>query len=423
MNRLERIIYNIVKDNTTLKHSVKKIYQSLFLIIKPKKVQCDYELIVAKGYFFGFHDKSPWSTNNSYILAHKIDDTFHDMPQKNNEIKLGYFTDKNLEEFITIGSTKCWNWQQGSMLQWLGNKELIIYNYWDGNKTISNIVDLQGEPVKTIPFPTGAASQNGRFIASYDFERLNIGMYGYGYANESVLIESTNTDIPKNSGFIIYDLENNITVSKSSIFSINEFLKERKLLGGYLFVTHFLFSPNNKRVLFLLRSYKKGRRLVSRMISCNIDGSDLHVFQTGNMVSHISWVNDDKVLAYCSDIIEKDGYYLFTDRCDDYQNIGKEYYSYDGHPQYSKANNSFITDSYPNRRRLQELSIYNFDSNIKSIIGRFYSPINYINELRCDLHPRWDREGKKICFDTTYTGQRTLCVVEIEKPTTNINIS
>jgi len=422
MWRLERIVYNLLKDNTALKLIIKRIYQTLFLIIKPKKVTCNFEMTVAEGYFFGFHDKSPWSINNSYILAHKIGSTWKDFPHEDSEIEVGYFTDNRLNEFITIGRTKCWNWQQGSMLQWLGNKELIIYNNWYGNGVVSAIVDLQGKPVKTIPFPTGAVSQDGRFIASYDFERLNIGMYGYGYANESVRIKSTDTDIPGNLGFTIYDLDNDIIVTKSSIFHINESLKDRKLTDGYLFVTHFLFSPGCERIFFLLRSYKKGRRLVSRIISCDLDGSNLHVFQTGNMVSHFTLVNNDKVLAYCSNVDEREGYYLFTDRNDDYQSIGEEFYSYDGHPQYSTANNSFVTDSYPNRRRLQELSIFNLDDNKKFVVGRYFSPMSYINELRCDLHPRWDRAGQKICIDSTFTGQRALCIVELEKQTARINI-
>ena len=71
-----------------------------------------------------------------------------------------------------------------------------------------------------------------------------------------------------------------------------------------------------------------------------------------------------------------------------------------------------ITDTYPNRKRMSSLILLN--KNNTKIIAKVFSPLKYDNDTRCDLHPRWDRLGKKVCFDATFEGHRGLYYVEVE---------
>ena len=43
---------------------------------------------------------------------------------------------------------------------------------------------------------------------------------------------------------------------------------------------------------------------------------------------------------------------------------------------------------------------------------QFQSPSHY-KHWGCDLHPRWDRESTKICFDATFSGVRSLCTIDL----------
>ena len=56
-------------------------------------------------------------------------------------------------------------------------------------------------------------------------------------------------------------------------------------------------------------------------------------------------------------------------------------------------------------------------------IARVFAPFKYDNDTRCDLHPRWNRAGNKICFDSVFEGHRGLYTVEVctESNCTDLN--
>ena len=89
----------------------------------------------------------------------------------------------------------------------------------------------------------------------------------------------------------------------------------------------------------------------------------------------------------------------------------------DGHPSYSPMDNSLVVfDSYPDRIRMQEVKIAR-DTDVEGIgiqvLARVFAPFKYDNETRCDLHPRWSRDGKQICFDACFEGHRGLYAVTL----------
>ena len=52
------------------------------------------------------------------------------------------------------------------------------------------------------------------------------------------------------------------------------------------------------------------------------------------------------------------------------------------------------------------------------VIARVFAPFKYDNDTRCDLHPRWNRAGDKICFDSIFEGHRGLYVVDVKSEST-----
>ena len=72
-----------------------------------------------------------------------------------------------------------------------------------------------------------------------------------------------------------------------------------------------------------------------------------------------------------------------------------------------------VTDTYPNRKRICTLRVL-FDT-ISTVVAKVYAPFKYDNDTRCDLHPRWSRDGKKICFDGCFEGKRGVYVVDVKR--------
>jgi len=150
------------------------------------------------------------------------------------------------------------------------------------------------------------------------------------------------------------------------------------------------------------------------MFACNAtDGSDLSLFPTNEMVSHVGWISDDKVLTYARTAALGDGYYIFHDQSKAYERIAEGTFNSDGHPMWSPKGGAFVTDSYPDRFRNQYLYLYDTDREVATTILRTHLDRTFLGDLQVDLHPRFDRTGNVVCFDSGHTGVRSLCTIDI----------
>ena len=46
-------------------------------------------------------------------------------------------------------------------------------------------------------------------------------------------------------------------------------------------------------------------------------------------------------------------------------------------------------------------------------LNQFHSPKQFTGPFRCDLHPRWNRDGTKVCIDGGHDPQRQVYVVDV----------
>ena len=54
-------------------------------------------------------------------------------------------------------------------------------------------------------------------------------------------------------------------------------------------------------------------------------------------------------------------------------------------------------------------------------MARVFAPFKYDNDTRCDLHPRWNHQGDKICFDSIFEGHRGLYAVAAKAETLDVS--
>ena len=177
-------------------------------------------------------------------------------------------------------------------------------------------------------------------------------------------------------------------------------------------VNHLMISPNGKRFMVLYRWFC-GQRKYTRLITCNKDGSDMYLLSDDDMVSHCYWKNDKEIIAFERKKDGGNGYYLMKDRSQEYTHLWPQLNN-DGHPSYCQTDNNLVVfDTYPNRARVQEVKVARDDGTEVKTIAKVFAPFKYDNDTRCDLHPRWSRDGKKICFDAVFEGHRGLYTVDL----------
>ena len=87
--------------------------------------------VITKGpgyHWFGYYDKLEFDPSNRFVLGMKVDFE-HRSPKPDDAIQIGMVDLKNNDQWISLGASKAWCWQQGCMLQWMpGSKSEIIWN-------------------------------------------------------------------------------------------------------------------------------------------------------------------------------------------------------------------------------------------------------------------------------------------------------
>lgn len=415
MNKIEKLVYDLVKSNPRLKSIIRNTYQSFFDLLPDKDNWSQSDIIVKEGYFFGFHDKSPISYNEKYVLANKLNISLR-MPNQEDSLIVGYWDD-NFSSYVEVAKTYAWNYHKGCRLQWLGdNTHLFIFNNLVEGKLGATIYDINKKELKDICFPIDTTSHNGNFATGFSYERLNRYMpgYGYCYCDEPFFEENES----QNTGLFMIDLVKNTRQLIISLKELAEIRPDDTMKNAHHYVTHTEFSPDDERIAFLHRwTYEDPDKRYTRLITCKLDGSDVKVSETSGMVSHYVWDEKHGILAYCQ-VNGVDGHYIFPNYKMNYPMRVAQDLNSDGHQSYVKGTDLFVTDTYPDKRRHAKLYLCSTNGASSKIIADLKSPKKYqsptlYKHWACDLHPRVSPSGKYVCFDSVHSGERSLCIMKI----------
>jgi hypothetical protein len=52
-----------------------------------------------------------------------------------------------------------------------------------------------------------------------------------------------------------------------------------------------------------------------------------------------------------------------------------------------------LSDTYPNAENVQTLVLFRVSTGTRIDVGEFYHDPEQSGHIRCDLHPRWSRDG------------------------------
>lgn len=422
---LEQKINYQLNKYPLIKKYIKRGYQLTMYAISPK-IKSEGNIICVSPndgaeYFFGYYDKSPWDATGRYMLCMRAKNTWSE-PDPLGKAEILLF-DLNLnvndkDYCRVLAKTHTWNVQQGCMAQWLGPdySSKIIYNDFRDGKYKSIVLDIKSGEERVLPMPVYTVSADGKTALSLDFSRLHSLRLGYGYA---ALPEKTKgIALPDETCIWKMDVESGEATPLLKYTDFASFQPRKEMLeeGSVHKVNHLMLSPNGKRFMVLYRWFV-GQRKYTRLITCNIDGTDMYVLSDDDMVSHCYWKNDEEIIAFERKKEYGPGFYLMKDKTQEWTHIWPQL-SNDGHPSYCPTDNNLVVfDTYPSRSRIQEVKLgrdNDIEGSSVKTIAKVFSPFKYDNDTRCDLHPRWSRDGKQVCFDSVFEGHRGLYVVNVE---------
>ncbi len=365
-------------------------------------------------HFFGYFDKCPWNLSGKYLLTHRID--FCNRPLTADDYAIIGIVELGTHKFEPITKTYAWSWQQGAMLQWHPKypEDRIIFNDRRDGRFVSVVYDINKGEEKVLPLPVAAVSNNGEKALSLNFARLADTRPGYGY--EGIGDPYKNELAPDEDGIYLMDMESGKFELIVSLAQAKGLKSKANMEGVKHWFNHLLFSPNDKRFIFLHRwrnvDGKIRYRHYTRMLTANVDGTDIYLLNDDDMTSHFDWKNDSEVIAWANKYDVGERYFLFQDKTQDFEIVGDKVLTPfgDGHCTYSPDEKLILTDTYPDEESYRKLMVYNPQTDELKMLGKFYSQ-PWIGEARCDLHPRWSRDGKQICFDSSHTGKREIYIV------------
>lgn len=396
-----------------IKKVVKRTYQLAMYVISPKLKSEGKLLCLTPNdefeYFFGYYDKSPWDATGRYVLCNRVKNAYT-KPDNDDPAELIIIDTEKDNTVRVLAKTHSWNVQQGCMLQWLGPdfRTKVIYNDFRGGKYCAIILNVESGEERQLPLPVYTVSKDGTFALTLDFSRLHRMRPGYGYCN--IPEETAQERCPEKTCIWKMELDTGAVTPILRYTDFSNFEQRPEMVGADHKVNHLMISPDSKRFMVLHRWFV-GERKYTRLVTANIDGTGMYNLLDDDFVSHCYWKNEREIITFAEKKGIGRGYFLLKDQ----EKICKHLWptlSGDGHPSYG-SDGKVVTDTYPDRRRVA--NVYVLDENCKetTVVVRVFAPFRYDNDVRCDLHPRWSRDGKQICIDSVFEGKRKLYVINL----------
>lgn len=414
-------------------------------MVEPNNTTCPVvaETPQDRAHFFGFHDVTPWNPDGDALVVLRTDSGLRDLPA--GEIAEVCVWQPG-QSPIPVSVTTAWNFQMGARAQWLPDGS-IVHNVVDDGTLRSLKVDPAHNVTTPLDFAVGAIDPAGQESVSPHYGRLARHWPAYGVPGTSS--PSADVPVPSDDGLWKLNLETNAVELFLSVADVAAFKPLSVPADIPQFLTHPLYSPSGTRIAFLHRFLTADHATYTRLVVVDRDGSNMRILAE-EKVSHFCFRDDDSILVWARQMagaiaaarrngwlatpllrpalilarklkggmrqtLIREHYFLVpVDNPDGRKVIGREVLPVDGHPMYRPGDPRwFVTDTYPDASRHQALMLFNMEGGTRTDIGSFLSDTSVGDgDIKCDLHPRWNRDGTRISVDTTRAGVRQCVIVD-----------
>ena len=401
-------------------------------------------------HFFGYYNKTVWDRSGRYLLANQV--PMMDAPLTPELVsEVGFFDLHDNDRYHSLDQTTAWNWQMGCQFQWLdgASQRQVIYNSRNNDKNAvypgfgSTVCNIETGEKRSLPLPVYVVSPDSRFGLCVDYSRLYITHETIGYAENDPPAEMPNA--PEDDGIHYLDIASGESRLVVSYAGLRNFHPVKSMDKAIHWVSHIEINPSSSRFLLLHRwteRVKDETCFLHRLITVNPDGSEMRLLECSDhplpqleanfdpnavgtydyekseyQISHPMWCAPDQIIVWGPHAGS-----IHYHRYHDAENgkvevIGREILTENGHMSFSPVKPRWLlSDTYPDSKTYERiLFLYDVENDVRHDIGSFYADPGLKKENRCDLHPRWSRDGKQVCIDSVHELERQMYVIDVSR--------
>ena len=402
----------------------------------------------SQHHFFGYYNKSNWDRSNRLLAAQRTPWMDQRLTPE-SRATIGYFDTEDGDSFHAVGETCAWNWQMGSQLQWLDGApgRQLVYNARTGDMAArypgfgAVVVDVDTLQRRVLPMPVYVVAPSSAWALSINYRRLYVTHETIGYSEAGGPFALPLA--PADDGIWRMDIATGAAGLLVSYAQLKAFHPKASMDKAIHWVSHIEINQASARILFLHRwteRVKDETCFLHRLITMNPDGSGMRLLECSDhplpqladdfdpsavgtfdyekseyQISHPLWQDDEHIIVWGPHAGEIH-YHLYHDaEGGEVQVVGRGVLVENGHMTFSPVNKRWmLSDTYPDDRTHERfLFLFDMQTGERRNLGSFYATPKLSKENRCDLHPRWSRDGRQVCIDSVHEHQRQMYVLDV----------
>ena len=294
---------------------------------------------------------------------------------------------------------------------------------------------------RELPMPIYVAAPNSAFALCVDYERLYVTHRTIGYPPDTP--HPPLSLAPASDGIYWMGLETGRSRLIVTYEDLRSFRPKPSMDRATHWVSHIEINQTSSRILLLHRWTERIEDetcFLHRLITMNPDGSDIRLLECSDhplpqlgqtfdptgvgtfdyekseyQISHPMWADETRFIVW-SPHADRIRYHLFTHADPAAATVvGEGILTENGHMSFASGDQRWLlSDTYPDpRSHERQLIIYDLHEERCHLLGDFYATPTLGKENRCDLHPRWCRDGKQVCIDSVHENQRQMYIVDV----------
>lgn len=357
--------------------------------------------------FFGYYDHCP-ENGQGLILVNLSTRRSSVRPGLEQEVTIAVIDPAvSLQGAVLEVPLSAYNWQQGARAQWLSDDVFLFNDHESGHPDYVARAWSVSEARELVRFERPVQDAFGqKFFLSINYRRLMALRPDYGYRNLHPLSQP---ELRELDGDGIWRVEFDSGQSRLLVplQSVVDKGWRKDFEQAFHKVNHVSISPSGEKCMFLHRWFLNGRRH-DRLMIADCHSGELVVLADHDMVSHCFWVQEGLVLGFLRGPDGSDNYWLIDATTGEFRRLdrGPLQGVGDGHPHV--VGDWFVTDTYPDKARMQHLFLVNWRTGEVKELGEFFHGFEFDGECRCDLHPRLSLDAQRVYFDSVFSGKRSL---------------